>query len=193
MPLFDGLLRAAGVVLALTSSSAEPAAAATFAGVTLPDTVEAAGKRLALNGIGSRVYSIFRVDVYVAGLYLDAPSHDAAAILDSPRPKLVAMVFLHAVGRDDMIAAWRESFRDNCKAPCVLPSASIARFEAMLDGIAQNDSLRFVFSNGGVEMFFGQQSKGRIDDPAFARLLLATWIGPAPPTENLKKALLGGR
>ncbi|HEY0522011.1 MAG TPA: chalcone isomerase family protein [Stellaceae bacterium] len=191
MPLFNGLLRSAALVVALLSSGA--AFAATFAGVMLPDTADVAGKRLVLNGIGSRVYSIFRVDVYVAGLYLDAPSHDAAAILDSPQPKLVAMVFLHAVGRDDMIAAWRESFRDNCKAPCVLPSASIARFEAMLDGVAQNDSLSFVFSGGGVETFFRQQSKGRIDDPAFARLLLATWIGPAPPTENLKKALLGGR
>jgi hypothetical protein len=193
MFVFNGLLRAAALMLALTLPPAGPAAAATFAGVTLPDTTEVAGKRLALNGIGSRVYSIFRVNVYVAGLYLDAPSHDATAILDSLRPKLLAMVFVHAVGRDDMISVWRESFRDNCKATpsCVLPSASIARFEGMLDGVEKNDSLSFVFANGGVEIFAGQRSKGRIDDPAFGRLLLATWIGPAPPTEELKKALLG--
>jgi hypothetical protein len=191
MPSFNGLLRVVGLVAALLFPGAS--SAATFAGVTLPDTADVAGKRLVLNGIGSRVYSIFRVDVYVAGLYLDAPSQDAAAILASPQPKLVAMVFLHAIGRDDLIAAWREAFRDNCKAPCVLPSASIARFEAMLDGVEKNDSMSFVFSNVGVETVVRQQSKGRIDDPAFARLLLATWIGPAPPTEELKKALLGRR
>ena len=33
---------------------------------------------------------------------------------------------------------------------------------------------------------------GRVDDPEFPRLLLATLVGQYPPTEELKRALLGG-
>jgi hypothetical protein len=31
-----------------------------------------------------------------------------------------------------------------------------------------------------------------VDDPAFARLLLATWIGDAPTSEAVKEGLLAG-
>jgi len=46
-------------------------------GVTLPDTVAFEGKTLKLNGMGLRKKVVFKV--YVAGLYLETPTKDAAA------------------------------------------------------------------------------------------------------------------
>ena len=74
-----------------------PPSAAQLAGVTLPDEVTLGGTVLRLNGIAFRTYSWLRIHIYVAGLYLEHPSHDAKAILDSQEKKLLAMQFVHDV------------------------------------------------------------------------------------------------
>ena len=57
------------------------AEAAVLDGVTFPDTQTVAGRRLVLNGTALRTYSILRVHIYVAALYLERPSSNAAQIL----------------------------------------------------------------------------------------------------------------
>ena len=69
------------------------AAAAQLAGVALPDAVTLDGAELHLNGIALRTYSWLRIRIYVAGLYLEHPSHDADAILRSPEEKLLVVRF----------------------------------------------------------------------------------------------------
>ena len=79
----------------LCAALAGPAAAATLDGVTFPDTVQYGGKTLVLNGIGLRTLTILEVHIYVAALYLPAPSHDPQQILQSPGPKVLLLKFLH--------------------------------------------------------------------------------------------------
>ena len=50
---------------------AATATAATKAGVTMPDSVTVETKTLSLNGLGLREATIFDVDGYVAGLYVE--------------------------------------------------------------------------------------------------------------------------
>lgn len=59
------------------------AGAAEVHGVTMPDTITVAGEQLVLNGAGLREKYIVGIDVYVAGLYLKAPSTDAEAIINA--------------------------------------------------------------------------------------------------------------
>ena len=58
---------------------------AEVAGVQVPDTATDGGKTLKLNGAGLRKKAIFKV--YVAGLYVENPMHDAAALLSSNQVK----------------------------------------------------------------------------------------------------------
>jgi hypothetical protein len=46
-------------------------------GVNMADTEEAAGHHLVLNGFGLRTFSLLRVHIYVAGLYLERHSTEA--------------------------------------------------------------------------------------------------------------------
>jgi len=71
--------------------AARPLAARELAGVNLPDTMSAGENTLKLNGLGLRKKAIFKV--YVGGLYLAAPSKDAAAIVAADAPKAVRMTF----------------------------------------------------------------------------------------------------
>ena len=75
------------------------AAAAELDGVVTPDKQDVAGYHLVLNGLGLRTYSILRVHIYVAGLYLERRTIDPNAILGSSQPKLLRFVFIARRGR----------------------------------------------------------------------------------------------
>ena len=186
------LLAAAAAYLA---AATVPATAAERDGVILPDRLEAAGATLTLNGTATRTYSVLRIRVYVAGLYLEQPARDADAVLASPDVKAVVVRYLQPVKRDDAIAAWRHYLTANCPAPsCRMPADALARFEAALGPVRKGDTQRFLFTPDGVEVAaseFGPAATA-IPDPTFARLLLATWIGTVPTSEAVKRGLLAG-
>lgn len=180
-------------VLALSLFLAVPAMGAELNGVVMPDVREVQGRQLTLNGIGSRIYSIFRVPVYVAGLYLEQRSSDPAAILKSPATKLVHMQALYSAGRDDIVDAWRTSFRDACRPPCSLPVQQIEAFYGLMTDVRAGDTHTFIFEPDRVDVLMNNRALGSIAGGGFSELLLGTWIGAAPPTPELKQALLGLR
>ena len=180
---------AVAIVLACLSA----ARAAELDGVTLPDTQFADGKQLRLNGIGLRTYSVFRIHIYVAGLYLEHPSDDAAAILHSTSMKMLAIRFVHDVSVDEARTAWRNGFQNNCVAPCQLDPHAVEEFLAAVRPIVSGDEATLLFTPSGAEIKTNGELMGRITDKPFAELILATFIGPAPATPRLKRELLGER
>lgn len=169
---------------------AGPAAALEAGGVNFPDTRTVGGTVLRLNGAGVRLYSVFRVNVYAAGLYVEQPSTSADAILRAPGRKLVEVRALRAVAAGDIQAAWRTSFAANCQAPCRVP-ADADRFVVAVQPSKVGDANTYVFGPAGVQVMLNGQAAGSFG-PEFGQLLLYTFIGPSPPTEALKRALLAG-
>jgi hypothetical protein len=90
------------------------ARAADLEGVSMPDTRVMGGKQMLLNGIGLRTFSIFRVRIYVAGLYLEHRINDPVAILHSSDMKLLDIRFLRDVDAEDARKAWQDGFEKNC-------------------------------------------------------------------------------
>jgi hypothetical protein len=169
------------------------AGAAELDGVSLPDQRLVDGTPMQLNGIGLRTYSIFHIDIYVAGLYLERPSADPDAILRSSEMKLLDIHFVHDVDAAHARDAWRDGFTDNCKAPCYLDPGDVQRFLASVPAMHKGDESTLLFSAKGVDVRFNGQPMGTITDPHFATVMLATFIGPEPPTRRLKRELLGSR
>ncbi len=179
--------------LMLLGGRTAPADAAVLDGVSLPDSVTVAGRLLTLNGIGLRTYSIVGIRIYVAGLYLQQPSSDPAAILRSPEIKLLDVQFLRDVDASDARRSWREGLQDNCVLPCRLPPSEVARFLAAVPSVRRGDRSTLLFTPGRLDVTFNGRPYGTIDDPLFAEIVLATFLGPAPSSPGLKRALLGGR
>src|SRR5579884_1049959 len=67
------------------------------AGIDFPDSVQAGGERLVINGAGVRKATLFKVKAYAVGLYVRQPTTDPQAILQADQPKVVDMVFLRDV------------------------------------------------------------------------------------------------
>lgn len=186
--------RALILLVALASlASLAVARAADLDGVSIPDTQLVDGRRLVLNGIGLRTYSVFDIHIYVAGLYLERQSDNAETILHSPETKLLDLHFLHDVNAEDAREAWLDGFDKNCQPPCYLDPRDIQRFLAAVTSIQKGDETKLLFTSSGAVVTSNGQLTGHINDPHFAEVILATFIGAAPPTARLKRELLGNR
>lgn len=167
---------------ALAALAALPVAAPARAQDAAP-VVEAAGRRLVLNGTGLRRY--FGLRVYAAALYLEAPSHDAAAILASPAPKLLRLRYLRDLSRGQLEDGWEEGFRDYCGCP--MPDA----FRARLRDVAEGEQETYLFLPDHAEVFYGAEPPARVAGE-MGRRMLSSFIGPDALSSGLRRGLLGG-
>ncbi len=164
--------------------------AATLAGVTLPDTEQVGNTNLVLNGLGLR--SEFMVKVYVAGLYLEQKSSDPSAIIKADSPNRIVMQFLHGASQSQMADAFKQSFNDNTPEAMKTMKADIDRLLGALEPVKVGDQMVFTYVPGtGTTFAINGKDKLTIAGPAFGPVLLSVWLGPKPPTANVKKGMLG--
>ena len=163
---------------------------ASLAGVTLPDTVQVGGAALVLNGLGLRTK--FMVKVYVAGLYLPQKSSDPGAIIKADAPKRIVMQFLRSVSRNQMADAFEESFDNNTPDAKRTMKADIDQFLGALEPLKESDQMVFTYVPGtGTTLAINGKEKLTIAGPGFAQVLFSVWLGPKPPSANLKNGILG--
>lgn len=179
-------------LLCLLLLSALPARAAELAGVTLPDSAEAGGQPLVLNGLGLRKVVFFKV--YVAGLYLPAKSQDAKAILAADAPRRMVMHFLRDVDRKDLCKGWREGLTANTPSAGAETRADFDALCAWMPDIKEGQDMVFTYVPGqGTTVEAAGVRKGVFEGgKASADALFACWIGDKPgPGESFKNAVLG--
>ncbi|MEZ4271514.1 MAG: chalcone isomerase family protein [Myxococcota bacterium] len=165
--------------------------AGTLEGVTLPDTVEIGDKTLQLNGMGIREATIFKVDVYVAGLYLENKTADAQKILDTDGTRRIVMKFVRDVDRDDLVKAWGKGFEKNNKNYEAIKDR-IAELNKYMADTKKGQVMTFTYIPGvGTEVAIDGHTHGKIAGSDFGRALMAVWLGPQPPNSGLKNGLLG--
>jgi hypothetical protein len=157
----------------------------------VPETVQADGKTLHLNGAGLRTFSIFRVHVYVAALYLEHPASDPDAILTSPETKLVKVNFVRNVSAQQARQSWQDGLANNCRPPsCVLDPNEVATFLARVPAMRAGERFSLLFDQRGAEIDLDDHPFGFIPDREFAEAILATFLGPKPGSPELKRELL---
>ncbi len=143
-----------------------------------------------LNGLGLR--KKFVVKVYVAGLYLEKKSSDADAIVKGDAPRRLVMHFLHSASKSQMADAFQESFDDNTPEAKKTMKADIDRLLSALEPLKEGDEMVFTYLPGkGTSMAINGNDRLTIAAPAFAPVLFSVWLGPKPPSADLKKGILG--
>ncbi len=171
---------------------ATPAAAGELAGVTLPDRISIDSKTLVLNGMGVREATWLKVDVYVAGLYLETPSADPEAIIGSEETRRLVMRFVRAVDRDALLKGWDEGFGKSAGPSAAALRDRIATFESWVTDMPKGGILSLTYRPGaGVEVEIRGVAKGTVPGADFARALFRIWLGPSPPNPGLREGLLG--
>jgi hypothetical protein len=164
--------------------------ASSLAGVTMPDSAQIGSTTLVLNGLGLRTE--FMVKVYVAGLYLGQKSSDPSAIIKADAPNRIVMQFLHSASKSQMVNAFTQSFNDNTPDALKTMKPDIDQFLGALDSLNVGDQMVFTYIPGtGTTLAIGGKDKVTIAGSAFNPVLLSVWLGPKPPTANVKKGMLG--
>ncbi|MEO6774022.1 MAG: chalcone isomerase family protein [Kofleriaceae bacterium] len=186
-------MRFSTIFILLATALCGVATAANRAGVTMPNSLQVGDKQLVLNGLGLREATFLKIDVYVAGLYLEHVSSDPAKIIASDQTKRIVLHFVRDVGRDDIVKAWREGFEGN-SAAATLPKIQplIDRLDAWMQDFRKGQTLTFTYVPGeGVQVDVDATRKGVLKGTEFAQAMFAIWLGPKPPSSALKRDLLG--
>jgi hypothetical protein len=180
---------AAILVVSVVSPLGTAALAGELAGITLPDTLKAGEKTLKLNGLGLRKKAVFKV--YVGGLYLESPSRDAGAILTADQTKAIRMHFLRNLTKAQLVEAFQEGFEGNVKDRTP-QKAAFDRMLALVPDVKEGSTLTFAYVPGkGTTLSAGSRELGVFEGKGFADAVFAIWLGPKPPSEDLKKGMLG--
>jgi chalcone isomerase-like protein len=163
------------------------------AGVRLPERVQVGEKELVLNGMGLRTRTIFDVKVYVAGLYLENRSRDAAQVISSEAVKRVELTFLRDLDRSRITDAIAEGFEQNSKADMPRLQARLQQLQKLIPDVKKGNELQITYVPGqGTAVSVKGVEKGVIEGKDFADALFSVWLGRDPVDKELKKALLGG-
>ncbi len=176
---------------ALVLAFAAPAPAAEVAGVKVPDTVTVDGKTLKLNGAGVRKKAIFKV--YVAELYVETPSKDAAALISSTQIKSMRLHLTRDLKGSQVSNALIEGFERNSKAALPQLKARLDQLAKLIPDMKEGEEIAFTWiPDKGTEVAVRGTNAGTIEGRDFADALFAVWLGPDPVQADLKQALMGG-
>lgn len=180
----------AAIAIAL---GAAPAHGKECAGISFPEELRSEGATLKLNGLGLREATMFKVDVYVAALYVTQTSRDAATILSSNTPKELILHFVRDVDRADVNKGWQEGFEKNAQGSLAALKERIEAFKQLMPDMKTGQRLRLMYKPGaGVQVDVNDNVKGTIKGDDFARALFSIWLGSHPPNPELTAGLLGG-
>jgi len=183
-------LGSAAAAVLFAAAAALPVSARDLAGVTMPDSVTVGGKTMKLNGMGVRKKAIFKV--YVAGLYLEAPSKDAAAILAADATRSIRMQYVRNVDKEKISEAFQEGFQNNAPELASRQKAAIDKMIASVPDLKDGETMAFTYVPGkGTALNVAGRDLFSAEGKEFADAVFSLWLGPKPPSEDLKKGLLG--
>ena len=177
------------VAVLAASTLHTPALARELEGATLADTLKAGEKTLKLNELGLRKKAMFKV--YVGGLYLESPSKDAGAILASDQAKAIRMHFRRDLSKGQLVEAFQEGLDANAKDKAA-QKAAFDKMLALIPDVKEGSTLTFTYLPGkGTTLRVADKELGAFEGKGFADAVFSIWLGPKPPSEDLKKGMLG--
>lgn len=178
--------------LALAALGARTADSKECQGVSFPDQAHSEGTALALNGLGLRKATVFKVKVYVAALYVAKTSTNPNVILGAAAPYELILHFVRDVGAKDINKGWVEGFERNAGDQLPVLQERVTTLTKWMSDIKSGERLQFSFIPGsGLQVIVKGVIKGAINGDDFGRTFLSIWLG-TPPNPEVKSGLLGG-
>jgi hypothetical protein len=169
-----------------------PAAAKEREGVVAPPVVEAGGKQLHLAGMGLRKKLWFKV--YLASLYVEDPSDDAARVISSDQVKRVQMNMLRDLERGKIVEAVQQGFERNSGPEMPRLQARLDQFLKAIPDLKSGQTIVITYAPGrGTFIKAGSGEEITVPGKDFADALFSVWLGKQPVDDELKQEMLLNR
>jgi Chalcone isomerase-like len=179
-------MRALLIALLLAAS---PSVAKEKFNVKMPDTFEAGGKTLKLNGMGLRVKFIVRV--YVAGLYVENTTKDPEKIIASDEARSVQLKMLRDLDKKTVAEAIAVGFEKNSKKQLPALKERLDKLTAGLKDLKEGELFTLTYVPGKGTTVKGAGAEQNVPGKDFADALFAVWLGGDPVDPGCKKGMLG--
>lgn len=153
--------------------------------------MQAGEHRLVLNGSGSRKKAF--LELYVAGLYLKAPSNSSSQIIAADAPMAIRIKITSGfVSQSNLVESLEEGFNNATAGDTREIRKEIERFrECFKDEIKKGDVFDMVYlPQHGVIVNKNGKLKGSITGAKFKQALFSIWLSDKPADSDLKQAML---
>lgn len=180
------------IALATLIFASTSVSALDIAGISLPDSMPVAGQQLALNGAGIREKWLF--ELYVSGLYLQAPNKDSKAVIAADDSMSIRLHIISGkITSERMISATKEGFDRSLKGNPGALQPKIEEFIATFnDPIKVGDIFDLTYVKGeGVHVAKNGKDVKTIAGLDFKQALYGIWLSDTPAQESLKQEMLG--
>lgn len=172
------------------------AQSAEIEGHKFEDKITVDGKELLLNGVGLRTVVRYGLTfkVYVMGMYLEKRSSDAKAIMESGGVVHLKSYYLREVTKKQQKKPFRDAIRNNCYADCSDSKKKIFKIINAVKRTKEGGAFDFTMYPDKVRFFMdgaNAKSEVTVEGKTFSQDMLAIWLGPNPPNEDLKAGILG--
>ena len=102
------------------------------------------------------------------------------------------MRFLRDLTKAQLVEAFQEGFDANAQNKTA-QMASFAKMLALVPDVKEGDTMTFVYSPAkGTSLQVDEHELGVFAGKGFADAVFSIWLGPTPPTEDLKRGMLSG-
>lgn len=187
---------AAGLGLPTSACAANEARAPTLEGQRFDDTMNLADRNLRLNGLGLR--GVAWIKAFVAGLYLSAPSKDAAQILAMPGPKRIRLkIMLNAPSHEltrSLIGRIEDHESEAVRAKLGDRLTGLGTLIDSVGDLKPGDTLDLDFiPDKGVSLRLNDKVIGLpVSGDDLYRCVLKIFVGDHPVDRRMKEGLLRG-
>lgn len=169
-----------------------PSAAREREGVVAEPLITVEGHPLQLLGMGLR--KKLWIKVYLASLYVERPSEDAAEVISSEQIKRVQMNMLRDLERGKIVEAVQQGFERNAAAQMPRLQARLDRFLAAIPDLRGGETIVITYLPGrGTRVKAGSGEQIVVQGKDFADALFSVWLGPSPVDGDLKGEMLRNR
>lgn len=181
-------------VAVMAAALGNAAASVDVAGVKYEDSVQVAGKELALNGAGVRTK--FFIKAYTAGLYLQSKEPTADGVMKAAGPRRMRLVMLRDTSSDTFGTAFMDGLNSNVskedKTKIVAQISKFGETFAQIDTLKKGDTLDTDWIPGvGSQTYLNGKKIGEaLPDIVFYNSVLRIWLGDKPVDTSLKTKLL---
>ena len=180
------------IVAVICALATLPLAAKEREGVNSPAVLEAAGKKLQLNGMGLRKKMIFKV--YIASFYLENLTTDAKQAVGSEQVKRVEMHMLRDLDRGKITEAVEAGFEKNAGPDLPKLRERLDRFMKAIPDLKEGQVITITYVPGaGTTVKAGAAEEIVIPGKDFADALFSVWLGDHPVDDGLKDEMLRNR
>ena len=109
------------------------------------------------------------------------------------RTQVIILRFIHAASKEPIEKQYRVGERENCAGGACDPSdrGDFEHLVAVAPGVKPGDSSTYVIDGADVRVFANDQLIDAFKNRDLGNRLVASFIGAHPPTQELRRGMLG--